>query len=116
MKSEDFDKIVEKRISSVRRTLLTKAEEYASNEERFANFKAAATMNEQTTEKALWGMLSKHVISVRDMCKGGEITPRLIDEKVGDWIVYGFLLEGVLWEKFGDVLSKEDIETFYPED
>jgi len=106
MKVDDFNNIVTMRMEVVKKTLIGKAKEYANDEERFANFKAVAAMNNQTPEEALWGMVSKHVISVRDMCKGGKVTQELINEKIGDWITYGFLMEGIFAEK----LYKEAVE------
>lgn len=99
MKVAQFDGIVTMRTEVVKETLINKAREYADDEERFANFKAVAAMNNTTPEEALWGMVSKHVISVRDMCQGGRVTQELINEKIGDWITYGYLMEGIFTEK-----------------
>ncbi len=94
-----FNKIVEERMDVIKDILINKAKEYADDTERFANFKASAAMNETTTQQEAWNFLSKHIISVRDMCKSTKpITQEMIDEKCGDFIVYGFLLEGILLE------------------
>ena len=107
---EEFNKIVEERFDKIRETLIEKAKEYTvEGGDRFHSFNSAALMNEESVERALWGMLSKHVISVRDICfENTPVTEKLIEEKVGDWIIYGFLLEGILKEKLkNEEIAKE---------
>ena len=101
---EEFNTLVEERFEKIRETLINKAKEYApKGGDRLHNFKVTAAMNEETAERALWGMLSKHVISVRDICLGNTpVNEKLIEEKVGDWIIYGHLLEAILTEKINE--------------
>lgn len=99
MTTKEFNKMLNRRLKKIRITLKLKAKEYAM-EDRLHNFKIAARMNNTTSEKALWGMLTKHLISVMDMIEGRKkITRERIDEKVGDTINYFVLLEGVLNER-----------------
>jgi len=99
--TEYFDDIVEYRIERIREVLTSKAKEYATNDDRFHNFRQAARINNTTTEKALWGMLLKHLVSVLDIVNDTPKKPfkEFIDEKIGDTINYLILLEGLLKEK-----------------
>ena len=95
-----FERLVERRITKIRSTLMRKAKEYASDKDRFHNFKVAALMNTTTPEKALKGMMLKHEVSVLDMINSPEkVTKEMVDEKIGDNINYLILLEGLLKEK-----------------
>ena len=74
MTVETFNKIVEKQMSDCKETLITKASEYATAD-RLHNFKVAAKLQNCTVEQALAGMMAKHIVSVYDMCKSGNIYP-----------------------------------------
>ena len=92
----DFDKIVENRCEQVKKVLCKKAEEYAPNTNRFHNFDVAARRLNCTPEAALRGMMEKHAVSVDDMISNPDTaTEYLIDEKIGDFISYLILLEGL---------------------
>jgi len=99
--TEYFDSIVEYRIKKIREVLTSKAKEYTYNNDRFHNFNQAAAINDTTPEKALWGMLLKHLVSIQDMVNSTPKKPfkEFIDEKIGDTINYLILLEGLLKEK-----------------
>jgi len=57
-------------------------------------------VDDETPERALWGMAKKHLVSVTDLIHGrAEVTPERIDEKIGDMINYLILLEGLLIKK-----------------
>jgi len=110
MTREDFNKVVEDRISSIRDVLQSKGAEYATDSERFRNFKEAGLMLGCASQCALWGMAAKHFISVKDLMEKlsgvqelvyGERTysKGLIKEKVGDAINYLILVEGILLEQ-----------------
>ncbi len=104
----DFNTIVERRLTIIRRTLIHKAKEYASDENRFHNFDVAARMDGITPEQALLGMMRKHEVSVRDLINDpNSATNELINEKIGDNINYLILLEGLLRQRIG---QKEDVE------
>ena len=98
MKEERFNSILKERIDSILGTLAHKAKEYASDD-RLYNFKRAAEIQHTTTAKALWGMASKHLVSVIDLVEGRiNATPEMVNEKIGDMINYLILLEAVLKE------------------
>lgn len=97
----DFNDVVINRINSIQRILATKAEEYASNKSRFHNFEVAGRKAGTTPEKALLGMMMKHVVAVDDLVDWIEecphkLTNEIINEKIGDNINYLILLEGML--------------------
>ncbi len=71
MKTEQFNQIIETILEHCADTLINKAKEYAT-EDRLHNFKVAAGLQNTTPVQALFGMMSKHTVSVYDMCQGGE--------------------------------------------
>lgn len=100
-KMNTFDDCIENRLQKIRKTLLLKAKEYASNDNRFHNFDVAAHILNSTPERALQGMMLKHIVSIFDLIEWTEvneqlITESLINEKIGDAINYLILLEGLL--------------------
>ena len=103
MLADDFNTVVSQRCEKIFRVLAVKAREYATTDDRFHNFKVAASLDGETPERALWGMLKKHLVSVRDMVDGlGAMDcPEysLWDEKLGDFINYLVLLEGLIVER-----------------
>lgn len=105
MKPHDFDAIVNRRMQLICSILMSKAREYASDSDRLHNFKVAARLDNETPEKALWGMLKKHLVSVRDMVhqldNDSIVDIGMWDEKLGDFINYLILLEGLVNERKG---------------
>lgn len=96
----EFEKILSARISSIKSVLGNKAKEYAMEGDRLHNFKVAARVKNETPEKALWGMATKHLVCIIDMIDGKlEATDAMVDEKVGDMINYLVLLEALLKER-----------------
>lgn len=105
MNSNDFDIIVENRCEAIVKTLSKKAEEYATERDRFHNFNVAARKRDTSPEKALMGMKVKHDVAVDDLVEWAIETPEkltiaIINEKIGDSINYLILLEGLLKERF----------------
>ncbi len=110
MNAREFKKIVKDRQKQTKDTLLTKAAEYAKNNDRLHNFKRAGLMNKQTPETSLWGMASKHLVSIIDMVESTEqdIYPSVdqVDEKIGDMINYLHLLEASFAEHFDEEVQR----------
>ena len=109
MNTEQFNDVVNTRISKIQSILISKSKEYSSDTDRLHNFKVAAKLasGPETPEQALWGMLRKHLVSVIDIVEGtgrGVIpTDALRDEKIGDAINYLILLEALLIERLPSV-------------
>lgn len=103
MIAEDFNKVVTTTLAKCERTLTTKAEEYAGEQDRLHNFKQAGHLQQTTPETALGGMLSKHIVSVFDMIRdveaGQSHSIEQWDEKLGDAINYLLLLKGLVIER-----------------
>ncbi len=97
MTHDDFEFLVGFRFEKCKETLLKKAKEYATEDERLANFKRGASLLNTTPAKIAMGYGLKHLISVIDMVEGRlPITEELIDEKFGDALNYLVLLEACL--------------------
>ena len=108
MKKAEFENIVKKRVYLINEVLGKKNTEYATEEDCFHNFKAAGRKEGISPVAALKGMLLKHVISVDDLMKLYEEKPsklkeKVIEEKLGDYINYLILLEGLLLENLKGV-------------
>lgn len=98
MKASEFNKILASRLEKTRVTLGTKAKEYAMDD-RLHNFRIAALVNGSTAPRALWGMATKHLISIMDIIEGRKPNDKgAVEEKIGDMINYLILLEAILQE------------------
>jgi hypothetical protein len=83
-------------------TLQKKTKEYTGdNPDRLSAFKAAAAIQDSTPQRALAGMMAKHIISIYDMCftdrKNFELA--VWEEKITDSLNYLFLLKAVIKEE-----------------
>jgi len=103
MNSNEFDKVVNKRLKLIESILQSKRAEYApGGGDRLHNFKRASEMLRVTPEKALIGMWTKHIISILDIIDSiPEKIPseELLEEKIGDAINYLILLESMVKER-----------------
>ncbi len=102
MTHEEFDILLERRLSRIRNTLASKSREYATAADRLQNFKKSATLIRETPAKVCVGFFVKHLTSILDMvdaASGGRIASKeVVDEKIGDAINYLILLEAILAE------------------
>lgn len=81
--------------------LTRKTKEYTGdNADRLSAFKAAAALQSCTPERALAGMLAKHIVSLYDMCyaENTVFRPEEWDEKITDSINYLVLLRAIVKE------------------
>jgi hypothetical protein len=96
MKAEIFNRHLAHMQKVTVNTLIAKAAEYASDDDRLHNFKVAAALQGETPEKALGGMMAKHTVSIFDMINDVESgkyhTIAIWEEKIKDHINYLFLL------------------------
>lgn len=112
MKDADFQVLI--RNSFYRSTFILgqKAKEYAPDgEDRLSNFKKAAALQGIRPDQALFGMLTKHLVSLAEMVgvPDGIWFPRVMwHEKLTDAINYLFLLEAVISEQDEWPKEKED--------
>ena len=102
MTTEKFEVIINSQIEECKRILCSKAKEYATAD-RLHNFKVAGALQGISPIKALMGMMTKHTVSVADMCMSGETYPQeLWDEKITDSINYLLLLSALVREENHD--------------
>ena len=68
--------------------------------DRLGAFKAAAALQHTTPQRALAGMLAKHIVSLYDMCFAEEVVYPMDtwDEKITDSLNYLFLLKAIVKE------------------
>lgn len=99
MNNKTFEDIVDNRFEVCKNTLFKKAKEYSSDDDRLHNFMMAAQINGDTPAQALWGMYTKHLVSIMDMVAYGNVSPEMIEEKFTDVINYMLLLEAIMVEE-----------------
>ncbi|QJD49630.1 hypothetical protein HWD32_gp53 [Gordonia phage Secretariat] len=102
MENDVFEDIVDKVLETVRDTLVIKGAEYVPEQvkDRFHNFHVSAAFNQQRPTEALWGFLTKHLVSLSDMVKDDSTQHSMEkwDEKINDSIIYLILLKGIVTE------------------
>ena len=79
--------------------------EYAPGEDRLVSFKDASELQGVSPEQCLWGMLTKHLVSLGSMCKLADscaipYSKEVWEEKLTDAHNYLFLLEALLKERY----------------
>lgn len=130
MTIEKFEAIVQDQLAVCSNVLLSKGKEYAPDataktdganlieqpngqmafgcrvnpvfvsEDRLLHFKKAAAIMSSTPKAALLGMLSKHIVSVSDMCTDNRDYPiEKWDEKITDSINYLLILRAIVEEE-----------------
>lgn len=114
MNNEQFNEVFDNQVTHCRETfdkqiqtcqdmLVTKAKEYAPDEERLHNFIAAADLRNSTMMEVCAGFMLKHTVSVYDMIEytqKGRIYPKeLWEEKITDHINYLILLRAIVEEE-----------------
>lgn len=106
MTIDSFNRIVEAQLETCAKTLLGKGKEYApaavksSAVDRLAHFKKAAAIIGGTPKEALLGMLTKHLVSVADMCTDGKVYSKdRWSEKITDSINYLLILRAMIEEE-----------------
>ena len=98
MNNETFNEIISITIERARNVLIAKQDEYAT-EDRLHNFRVAAQYMQCSEKEALLGFMTKHLVSISDMCKSGkEYDQDMWDEKIGDAINYLLLLRALASE------------------
>lgn len=81
--------------------LQKKTKEYTGDDtDRLGAFKAAAALQHTTPERALAGMLAKHIVSLYDMCFDSDTDYDIStwNEKITDSLNYLFLLKAIVKE------------------
>ena len=115
MKPNKFQEVLARRLVQTGKTLEGKGTEYGSFYDRLHNFKAAGRILGTSPEKALEGMLAKHLVSVQVIVARAEIgdcapSQAVVDEKIGDCINYFILLEALLTERRESEIARKTPE------
>lgn len=98
--TDTFEEFVNKELDIIKQLLVRKSSEYAVEKNKFINFDDAAEFNDETPERALWGFLTKHLISVKHIVmnwdkEGIFPTPDMLAEKIRDIQLYCLLLHAM---------------------
>lgn len=106
MTQKEFNDVVGRQMECCKSMLVLKGAEYApkgmngSETDRLIHFKKAAVMMDCTPKEALVGMLTKHLVSVLDMCKKNQAYPKKQwEEKITDSINYLLILRAIIEEE-----------------
>lgn len=113
MKAEVFNEVVQEQTESIKSTLLKKAAEYATADDRFHNFNEGAQEVKLDRLKYAEALMQKHITSIRDLINGWETCKKpqtFLDEKFGDAINYLVLIKGMMLEDLGRVEIKTVVE------
>ena len=94
MKIDIFNRLVDSELGYCSQLLIRKGREYAPGEDRLQAFKDAAAISGNTPKQALWGMLTKHLVSIKTMVNSTvDYDMDLWNEKITDSINYLILLK-----------------------
>lgn len=108
-RQEEFVACITTRQEKTKELLLVKGKEYVREENCFHNFERGGLMNREKPTRTLHGMLTKHLVSYLDILDdidaGKSISENLVDEKLGDIIVYFHLQEALI----KSLTSSEDL-------
>lgn len=112
MDAAAFNQFLEDELDSLRHKLGVKGAEYVpggGEVSRFHNFEVAAGLNDQSIEQALWGFVTKHIVSLSDMVKKDSLDFPFDqwEEKIGDVVIYMLLLKGMVVHKYR-VLERDE--------
>ena len=91
----------DEQVALCREILQRKTKEYTGDDtDRLGAFKAAAALQHTTPERALAGMLAKHIVSLYDMCFDDSASYDIgtWNEKITDSLNYLFLLKAIVKE------------------
>lgn len=110
MTQKEFEKVQNDLLQTCVETLNSKAIEYAKDGgDRLHNFKQAAHLKGETPLKSLFGMWSKHMVSIADMCMSDvEHNLDIWEEKLKDNINYSILAMALIQESKDIVVYEEE--------
>lgn len=121
MKTEELRESMEHQFGRCMNIMAGKSEEYTEgSQDKLEHFKAAAALMGVKPEAALMGMMSKHLVSVADMCMdsrgSGAYSLDRWNEKITDSMNYLFLLKAIVeenramsWEEVEEATRNEEI-------
>jgi hypothetical protein len=106
MNSPEFNNFLKQKQKICPATLGEKANEYATDKDRFHNFQVSSIIQNLVTrpspERAAWNLASKQMASVVDIINSNDTySSGYLDEKFGDLINYLYLIWGILENRYG---------------
>jgi hypothetical protein len=105
MERHEFVKIAEDTLSQINEVIAKKGKEYSTGDA-FSNFKDAAggLSFHNKPEMVAWEFATKHFQSIKDIISDKvPANQAVIDEKIGDAIVYLLLIKGMMSEKIHNI-------------
>lgn len=111
MNHDMFVRVFNQQVEMCEQVLISKAREYANDEDRLRNFAQASQLKGETVPQALIGMMAKHTVSIYEMVHApvGTFDMTVWSEKITDHINYLILLRAAIqeqmWEGDPEVLS-----------
>ena len=103
MNHETFVALAAKRFQACHDILAAKSAEYSRSGDKLHNFRRASALLGCSPERALVGMMAKHIVSVLDLVDyseaGGLPEADRVSEKIGDLVNYSVLLEALITER-----------------
>ena len=100
MTNKDFNACVDNELFRCKQILQHKQDEYSDEYDRLDHFKRAAGLLGKDAKNALCGMMSKHTVSIYEMCQSSqEFSIEKWEEKITDHINYLLLLYALICEE-----------------
>jgi len=98
--NEYFEVLLDDFLIKVKKTLSNKSKEYSYNKDKLHNFRIASNLNQESLKKSLWGMATKHLVSIMDIVND-RIKPdkNILSEKCLDMVNYIILLYAIVFEE-----------------
>lgn len=103
MNSNQFKEICDAQFEYCLEVLGVKANEYVISTDRLKFIKDGALLLRCNNKEAVYALMSKHLISIRDMCQQDSQNYTKWLEKITDTINYLLLLKAVIYEESTEV-------------
>lgn len=103
MNTEQFNSLIEAQIEICKKLLISKNEEYATKVDRLSNFRQPTSLLGMCPAEVAFCYDSKHIASIRkivhEISEGKLPTKELWQEKITDYLNYGFLINACVMEE-----------------
>lgn len=113
MSHDEFEKIVNNRLSTCKSIMTVKNKEYAAPTDKLHNFRKAARMKGRTMLEICDDYNGKHLTSFDDMIetvkRGEVVSVKALDEKITDIINYFLIAEAIIIEHNRKVVGNEKV-------
>ena len=102
MNTETFNKLIEKQIERCKEVLCKKNSEYAKDTDKLSNFRQPSSLMGMSPAEVAFCYDSKHIASIQkivhEISQGKVPTRELWEEKITDYLNYGFLMDACVRE------------------